>query len=53
MLKNILKLKGAQKLSKSEQKIINGGKVRRCRMDEKLCDFGGGDTFCIPKKYEC
>jgi hypothetical protein len=28
MLKNILKLDGAQQLSKNEQKTINGGKIR-------------------------
>ncbi len=27
MLKNILKLDGAQKLSQKEQKVINGGKI--------------------------
>ena len=30
MLKNILKLDGAQKLSKNEQKSINGGKIMAC-----------------------
>jgi hypothetical protein len=30
MLKNILKLSGAQKLTKGEQKSINGGKVPLC-----------------------
>ncbi|CAM2826689.1 hypothetical protein SAMN05444355_11176 [Flavobacterium frigoris] len=33
MLKNILKLNGAQKLSKSEQKSINGGKAPVCCLD--------------------
>ncbi|MEO8234757.1 MAG: hypothetical protein ABI549_05025 [Flavobacterium sp.] len=30
MLKNILKLEGAQKLSKNEQKTIVGGKAPAC-----------------------
>jgi hypothetical protein len=30
MLKNILKLEGAQKLTNKEQKSINGGKVPTC-----------------------
>ena len=30
MLKNILKLEGAQKLTKNEQKSINGGRVPLC-----------------------
>jgi hypothetical protein len=30
MLKNILKLEGAQKLTKNEQKSINGGGNCRC-----------------------
>ena len=30
MLKNILKLDGAQQLSKNEQKSINGGITRAC-----------------------
>lgn len=38
MLKNILKLKGAQKLSKNDQKSINGG----------------GRTLCLPDNiYHC
>jgi hypothetical protein len=52
MLKNISKLEGAKKLSKNEQKSINGGTLR-CGVNEKLCDFGGGDQFCIPKKIYC
>jgi hypothetical protein len=30
MLKNILKLEGAQELTKTEQKIINGGGPCKC-----------------------
>ena len=33
MLKNILKLKGAQKLTKNEQKTINGGGRTLCLAD--------------------
>ncbi len=33
MLKNILKLDGAQQLSKNEQKEINGGRPFPCRYD--------------------
>jgi hypothetical protein len=33
MLKNIIKLDGAQQLSKNEQKEINGGRPVPCRYD--------------------
>jgi len=33
MLKNILKLKGAQELTKIEQKSINGGVTEQCAFD--------------------
>jgi hypothetical protein len=35
MLKNILKLEGAQKLNKNEQKEINGGLRPGCRSDKE------------------
>ena len=41
MLKNILKLKGAQELSKNEQKIINGGNAPIC-----------GDGLCARRVKE-
>ncbi|MCV9933665.1 hypothetical protein OIU80_15385 [Flavobacterium sp. LS1R47] len=46
MLKNILKLEGAQKLTSSEQKNINGG---ACVI---LCcpDVG---CLCVPKGVAC
>jgi hypothetical protein len=40
MLKNILDLEGAQKLTKNEQKEVNGG-------------IGGGYTYCPITKDEC
>jgi hypothetical protein len=33
MLKNILKLDGAQELTKNEQKSINGGVTEQCAFD--------------------
>ena len=42
MLKNILKLDGAQQLSKNQQKSINGG-LLSCGMD--------GDLPCRPGYY--
>jgi hypothetical protein len=38
MLKNILKLEGAQKLSKNEQKSINGGLI--CNNDACIIQYG-------------
>jgi hypothetical protein len=38
MLKNILKLEGAQKLTRNEQKSINGGLA--CRSDNGSCPAG-------------
>ncbi|WP_310555800.1 hypothetical protein [Flavobacterium sp.] len=57
MLKNILKLEGAQQLSKNEQKTINGGITRECsnalsyctnvaRKTLAQCNALGGDLFC-------
>jgi hypothetical protein len=39
MLKNILKLDGAQQLSKKEQKEINGGKIN-CTSKSNNCPAG-------------
>jgi hypothetical protein len=61
MLKNILKLEGAQKLSKNEQKEINGGNIlpigipTRCRRgngnDGQSCSV---DSPCTgPGNPEC
>ena len=33
MLKNILKIEGAQELNNKEQKSINGGVIYQCRVD--------------------
>ena len=41
MLKNILKLEGAQELTKNEQKSIKGGLA--CRTDDGWCPSG---TIC-------
>ncbi|NRS89751.1 hypothetical protein HNQ02_002683 [Flavobacterium sp. 7E] len=53
MLKNILKLEGAQKLTKNEQKSINGGYMVKTpdQCDEyKYCiDWNGGDCFLCQK----
>jgi hypothetical protein len=42
MLKNILKLDGAQELTKTEQKSIHGGLA--CRTDDGYCPSG---TKCV------
>jgi hypothetical protein len=41
MLKNILKLEGAQQLTKNEQKSISGGLA--CRTDDGYCP---GASYC-------
>jgi hypothetical protein len=56
MLKNILKLDGAQQLSKKEQKEINGGITPECadawstgvcvRMTLAQCNNIGGGYYC-------
>jgi hypothetical protein len=57
MLKNILKLKGAQKLSKNEQKSIKGGNVLcpssyplGCFSAEYYCPNPDGLPICVKKK---
>jgi hypothetical protein len=65
MLKNILKLDGAQKLSNNEQKSINGG-IGKCNpiipSNGLVCpvgylqeDLGGGvlGDFCYPTRNPC
>ena len=42
MLKNILKLDGAQQLSKKDQKSINGGLVHNCSRGTTWCGVTGG-----------
>jgi hypothetical protein len=39
MLKNILKLEGAQKLTKNEQKTIQGGKIL-CKVNGVCTQYG-------------
>lgn len=45
MLKNILKLDGAQQLSKNEQKTINGGITQACAESMLGCRIKG-TTAC-------
>jgi hypothetical protein len=51
MLKNILNLDGAQQLSKSEQKTINGGKIACWGTTNTSCPSGyccsGEPGYCI------
>ena len=51
MLKNILNLKGAQKLSKNEQITINGGGSSRCA--EGFCAGKLDGTCCNHNKQSC
>jgi hypothetical protein len=52
MLKNILKLEGAQKLSKKEQKGINGGQEVACGGDGSFIFVNGVKTCCyVPKLH--
>ncbi|MEO8515444.1 MAG: hypothetical protein ABI426_01800 [Flavobacterium sp.] len=51
MLKNILNLKGAQKLTKDEQKIISGGRsqpLSLCMYPVELCSEGRVYDPCGP-----
>ncbi|NRS89752.1 hypothetical protein HNQ02_002684 [Flavobacterium sp. 7E] len=49
MLKNILKLQGAQKLTKNEQKSINGGgSILYQQMCSRCDDFESHSPACIP-----
>ena len=52
MLKNILKLDGAQQLSKNEQKEINGGApvwcgYCQCPENVKVFACGNGPSVCV------
>jgi hypothetical protein len=51
MLKNILKIEGAQKLSKNEQKSINGGAISGPTCGNLICSGGQICTneVCGPK----
>jgi hypothetical protein len=51
MLKNILKLKGAQQLSKNDQKSIVGG-IPRCYLPD-ICGAAGGVPCNNPKASYC
>jgi hypothetical protein len=52
MLKNILKLEGAQKLTKNEQKSINGGYIEP---DDPECNsfyiVSANEATCLSKPY--
>ena len=54
MLKNILKLEGAQQLSKTEQKSINGGK-KQCRqaLPYDPENPGSGGYACVEYGPQC
>ncbi|WP_185965994.1 hypothetical protein [Flavobacterium sp. ZT3R18] len=52
MLKRILKLEGAQKLTKNEQKQIDGGLlIRKCPWGTYDCE--GDGRFCIKSGQYC
>ena len=52
MLKNILKLKGAQELTKNEQKKITGALViKKCPTGYIDCE--GDGRFCVAKYQYC
>ena len=51
MIKNILKLEGAQKLTKNQQKSINGGILRRCPWGTFDCE--GDGRFCVKNGQQC
>jgi hypothetical protein len=52
MLKNILKLEGTQKLTKNEQKQIDGGLlIRKCPWGTYDCE--GDGRFCIKSGQYC
>ena len=46
MLKNILNLEGAQKLTNNEQKEINGGLKHTCKGGGMWCSV---DADCLPE----
>lgn len=57
MKKSILSLKGAQELSKNEQKGINGGidhcMANQCSSGSKCCLRWTGITYCVPIDSSC
>jgi len=52
MLNNILKLKGAQQINKSEQKLILGGSFPST-YNETWCANSGGDWVCHGPTLGC
>lgn len=48
MLKNILKLNGAQEMSKSEQKEVNGGMLTRVGKGGAVCTGNNTGAHCGP-----
>ena len=53
MLKNILKLEGTQKLTRGEQKSINGGGAPICEngYKAKKCYIGGVHWECVSSDF--
>jgi hypothetical protein len=52
MLKNILKLEGAQKLTKKEQKSTIGGIIRTCPYGTHQCE-DSGPYMCVKNGMMC
>jgi hypothetical protein len=52
MLKNILKLEGAQKLTKNEQKSLIGGILRGCPAGTHQCEESG-PYRCVKNGMMC
>jgi hypothetical protein len=53
MLNNILKLEGAQKLTKNEQKSINGAGLRCYGSEIVICCPDSEICACAPKGTPC
>ncbi|MFV8347628.1 hypothetical protein [Flavobacterium sp. ZB4P13] len=53
MLKNILNLEGAQKLTKNEQKSINGGVPKLICSSPDICGSAGGVPCNNPNDSQC
>ena len=53
MLKNILKLEGAQKLTATEQKLIKGGVIKYNCYSPDICGSGGGVLCKNPNDSLC
>jgi hypothetical protein len=52
MLKNILKLEGAQELSKNEQKSLIGGIIKTCPAGTHQCEESG-PYKCVKNGMMC